>query len=221
MLSRVVAVLSILVWSFFVVPLSLYLADPPADWLLAVIFGAVVPVLLLRELNHAASRHERYPGAASDTKNRERKLLGVMRERGEPIPETVAARTLPTAEEADGMPEGPIEKTRTKERSRAPAYGLPGGDDAREFSAPSSIPSEARQDGRQTAQPLPEPLSGREREVMMLLAAGRSNRQIAAELFVAEGTVKAHTGGIYRKLGVKSRTQALAKAHSLGLLGRE
>jgi LuxR family transcriptional regulator, maltose regulon positive regulatory protein len=63
-----------------------------------------------------------------------------------------------------------------------------------------------------------EPLSNREREVLALVAAGRSNREIAQELFVAQSTVKTHTNNIYRKLDARSRTQALARARELNLI---
>jgi LuxR family maltose regulon positive regulatory protein len=53
---------------------------------------------------------------------------------------------------------------------------------------------------------------------LALIAAGRSNRRIADELFVVEDTVKTHIKSVYRKLGVHSRTQALARARELGLL---
>jgi LuxR family maltose regulon positive regulatory protein len=71
-----------------------------------------------------------------------------------------------------------------------------------------------------TAPPgLVEPLTEREREVLQLIAAGRSNREIAGELFVAEGTIKAHVHNIYGKLMVRSRTEAIAYAQQLHLLG--
>jgi LuxR family maltose regulon positive regulatory protein len=65
---------------------------------------------------------------------------------------------------------------------------------------------------------LVEPLSERELEVLRLIAAGRSNRDIARVLVLAPGTVKKHTSNLYGKLGVHSRTQALARARALGLL---
>ena len=67
-------------------------------------------------------------------------------------------------------------------------------------------------------QPLIEPLSERELQVLRLVAAGKSNQEIAAELVLAVGTVKAHTSNIYGKLGVRSRTQAVARARELNLL---
>jgi LuxR family transcriptional regulator, maltose regulon positive regulatory protein len=65
---------------------------------------------------------------------------------------------------------------------------------------------------------LVEPLTGRELAVLRLLAAGRSNADMAAELFVEQSTVKTHLIHLYSKLGVHSRTQALARARALGLL---
>lgn len=68
------------------------------------------------------------------------------------------------------------------------------------------------------AQPLFDPLSLREREVLRLMAAGRKNREIADELVVVTGTVKAHINMIYQKLGVTNRVQAITRARSLGIL---
>ncbi len=68
------------------------------------------------------------------------------------------------------------------------------------------------------AQPLEEPLSERELEVLRLVAAGLSNRDIAQELVLATGTVRKHINNIFGKLNVRSRTQAAAQARELGLL---
>ncbi|MEV6301985.1 response regulator transcription factor [Actinoplanes sp. NPDC051861] len=67
-------------------------------------------------------------------------------------------------------------------------------------------------------QPLVVPLSDRELEVLRLLASGSSNREIAAALFLAEGTVKNHVTNVLGKLGVRDRTQAALRARGLGLL---
>ena len=67
----------------------------------------------------------------------------------------------------------------------------------------------------------PEALTERETEVLKLLARGKSNRQIASELFVEEKTVKAHVSSILRKLGVQSRTQAALHAVRTGLVSTE
>ncbi len=63
-----------------------------------------------------------------------------------------------------------------------------------------------------------EPLSERELEVLHLLAAGSANREIAGRLFITVGTVKRHINNLFGKLGVHSRTQAVARARELGLL---
>jgi LuxR family maltose regulon positive regulatory protein len=63
-----------------------------------------------------------------------------------------------------------------------------------------------------------ESLTPREFDVLHLVSQGLSNKEIAEKLFIALNTVKRHTSSIYGKLGVKSRTQAAARARELGLL---
>ena len=60
-------------------------------------------------------------------------------------------------------------------------------------------------------------LSSREHEVLRLLAAGCSNRQIATELFISEPTVRTHVSSILRKIGCATRGEAAATAHAAGL----
>ena len=71
---------------------------------------------------------------------------------------------------------------------------------------------------RRRDEPLNEPLSGRELEVLRLLAQGRTNQQIAQTLLFSVHTVKAHVRRIIAKLGVSDRTQAAVRAMELGLL---
>ncbi|MGI5244357.1 response regulator [Dactylosporangium sp. CA-139066] len=66
-------------------------------------------------------------------------------------------------------------------------------------------------------QPLVVPLSDRELDVLRLVADGRTNREIAAELFLAEGTVKNHVTNVLAKLNARDRTQAALRARALGL----
>jgi LuxR family maltose regulon positive regulatory protein len=68
------------------------------------------------------------------------------------------------------------------------------------------------------AQLLIEPLSQRELEILHLIAQGLSNKQIGERLFLALDTVKGHNRIIFDKLQVQSRTEAVARAHELGLL---
>jgi LuxR family maltose regulon positive regulatory protein len=78
----------------------------------------------------------------------------------------------------------------------------------RQAVAPKAAPS----------QPLIEPLSERECEVLRLICAGKSNQEIADELFIALDTVKRHANNIYGKLSVKRRAQAILEARRLGLV---
>jgi LuxR family maltose regulon positive regulatory protein len=86
------------------------------------------------------------------------------------------------------------------------AFGAPAG---RDGSTPFSSPR---------VKPTREPVTGRELEVLRLLAAGESNKQIAEELVLVTGTVKTHLLNIYRKLDVHNRMQAVARARELNLL---
>jgi len=68
------------------------------------------------------------------------------------------------------------------------------------------------------SQPLIDPLTERELEILFLIATGETNRDIASKLYVGLSTVKKHINHIYSKLGVKSRTQAIARARDIGLI---
>ena len=65
-----------------------------------------------------------------------------------------------------------------------------------------------------------EPLSMRELEVLQVIAEGLSNQEVANRLYLSLHTVKVHARNIYAKLGVKNRTQAVAKGRSLGILSQ-
>jgi LuxR family maltose regulon positive regulatory protein len=67
-------------------------------------------------------------------------------------------------------------------------------------------------------QPLIDPLSQRELEVLRLVEQGLSNDQISKKLFLSVSTVKGHNLRIFNKLQAKSRTEAVARARELGLL---
>ena len=69
-----------------------------------------------------------------------------------------------------------------------------------------------------TAGTVENPLSQRELEVLQLIALGSSNLEIADRLFISLHTVKTHARRIHSKLGVERRTQAVAKAKTLGLM---
>ena len=65
---------------------------------------------------------------------------------------------------------------------------------------------------------IPDPLSKREQQILRLLAKGMTNREIANELFLAEGTVKNYVTTLLHKIGVRDRTQAALRGRELGLL---
>ncbi len=68
------------------------------------------------------------------------------------------------------------------------------------------------------AEPLIEPLTGREVEVLQLISQGLANKQIALELTISEHTVKFHLSSLYAKLGVSSRTEAVRAGMQRGLI---
>src|SRR5581483_8882556 len=82
----------------------------------------------------------------------------------------------------------------------------------------SSTSSTSSSSAPAPAQSLLDPLTERELEVLRLIAAGLSNRDIAARLVLALSTVKSYVNTIYGKLQVESRTQAVARARALNLL---
>jgi LuxR family transcriptional regulator, maltose regulon positive regulatory protein len=97
----------------------------------------------------------------------------------------------------------------------------------RRLDSPVSVPYIRRllvateRDAAQVVRPateLSEPLSERELEVLVLIAAGKSNPEIARELFIVLSTVKTHVQNIYRKLGARNRAQAVSRARELNLL---
>ena len=103
---------------------------------------------------------------------------------------------------------------------QAPARGVPLSCLARlvqAFDAKPAAPGPGR--GAASAVPgLVEPLTGRELEVLEMLAAGTPNQAIATELFVTLSTVKKHVSHILGKLGAANRTEAVARARELGLI---
>ncbi len=213
MLTRMLAVLGVGVWCFFILLVSVAfvidrgLADVGVVWLAVFGIGVVAPVLLLRQINRAIEAHEAARRARDDTREEEKELLQALEERGELTPATAAMRTSLTVDEASKMLEVLAHKGHLERRSEQDvvAYAL-------------CEPTRQALPGDGASLQLEDPLSEREREVLNLLASGKTNSEVAGDLFVSVGTVKSHTGNIYRKLGARNRAQALTRARKLGLL---
>ncbi len=197
----------------FLVPLTSF-------WWIVPVLGAVVPIALA-VLDRPGLTSKR----PDDRKTKERELLHALAQRGEITPATAAMRTSLTVDEASKMLEELAGKGHLKPQAEDGiiAYALRERD---RHETPGEVfaPSEAESESDGTppwsgeAQRLEDPLSERELEVLNLLASGRTNSEVARDLFVSVGTVKSHTGNIYRKLGAKNRAEALARAREFELL---
>jgi DNA-binding CsgD family transcriptional regulator len=189
-------------------------------WWLVLVCGTAVPIALttLDRTGLIARRPD-------DKKAKERELLRTLVERGELTPTVAAMRTSLTVDEASKMLEELARKGHLKPRAEdgVMAYAL-GERDRREIPTSVSAPSEEETESAGAkrrlgaAQQLDDPLSEREMEVLSLLSSGRTNSEVARDLFVSVGTVKSHTGNIYRKLGAKNRAEAIGRARQLELL---
>jgi DNA-binding CsgD family transcriptional regulator len=184
-------------------------------WWLALVCGMATPIAL-----SALNRSGPPPTRLDDKNVKERELLDALAERGELTPTSAVMRTSLTVDEASKMLEGMARKGHLELRVKDGiiAYALR---ERRELPDTPPIPSERESGGampRPGAQRLDDPLSERELEVLALLASGRTNAEIARDLFVAMGTVKSHAGNIYRKLDARNRAEALGRARELKLL---
>jgi LuxR family maltose regulon positive regulatory protein len=83
---------------------------------------------------------------------------------------------------------------------------------------PDFVPSPVAQPERRGIGDFVEPLNDREKQILRLIAAGLSDREIAEELYLSVNTIKWHNRQIYDKLGVSRRGQAVARAQELGIL---
>ena len=227
MLTRILAVLGVGVWCIFILLVSVVfvidrgLANVGIVWVAILGIGVVAPILLMRQINRAIAAHEESRRSFQGTKEKE--LLGALEERGMLTPTTAALRTSLTVDEASKMldtlaRDGHLE-LRMEEGVMAYALSEPGRQGLGKGTGSSSGAESGEAPGRFVAQEqLEDPLSERELEVLSILASGKTNSEAARDLFVSVGTVKSHTGNIYRKLGARNRAEALNRARELGLI---
>jgi DNA-binding CsgD family transcriptional regulator len=187
-------------------------------WWLVPVLGVAVPIALV-----LAGGRDRGRSRLEEKGAKEGELLRALAEQDELTPTAAAMQTSLTVDEAHKMLEDLARKGHLTPRAGDGVmyYGLAERNRA-------SLPSEAESltgaaDEEQdlpigaSARP-PEPLSERELEVLALLASGRTNAEIARDLFVALGTVKSHVNNIYRKLDASNRAEAVSKAREMRLL---
>jgi DNA-binding CsgD family transcriptional regulator len=230
----------LVVWGGLIGLLAVAASDLVSLWWLVLVFGLLVPAISALQIYWSANRRARPAIRPQDS---EGELLGALGEIGELTPTTAAMRTTLTVEEAAEMLEKLARKGHLQARTRGAVvlYGLwepdrrepdqgrvaptervadrgKGSVGALGNEAPPPAHPNDKDEARSSAPPLVEPLTEREKEVFELLASGRTNREIAADLFVTVGTIKAHTSNIYAKLQARNRAEALARARELGLL---
>lgn len=214
---------ALLAWGLIVLAFSAGgLADVTSLWWLVLLFGLAAPVALLA-VRYRVSRDD----AVGGTRRAEREVLAALREHAELTPTAAAMLTSLTAAEAAKTLEGlaPGGHLEAGAREGAISYALREGDRRSVSGArPEALvepPGEAPEDAASPSRPVEtpaDPLTERELAVLRLVAAGRTNRAVAEELFVAVGTVKAQVASVYRKLGVHSRAEAVSRAADQNLL---
>lgn len=180
-------------------------------WWIALVCGTATPIALAM-----LDRSGLTPEGPEGRKKRERELLRALADRGELTPTSAAMSTSLTVDEASKMLEELARKGHLEPRVEdgIVAYTLHERDRPE---ASGEVPAlmDANLGSYGAPRRLEDPLSVRELEVLGLLASGRTNSEIARDLFVSLGTVKSHTGNIYRKLGAKNRAEAVARFREL------
>jgi DNA-binding NarL/FixJ family response regulator len=206
--------IALFAWGLIVLAFSVGgIADVTRFWWLVLLFGTAAPVVLL-----VAVRGRSLSTGTVDVAGKGgRELLGALREHGELTPAAAATLTSLTAAGAAKLLERLAREGYLEARvmNGTVVYAM------RDRSTLSESSSEPRHREDPTAstpvEPLAESLSDRESAVLELLADGHTNREIAQQLYIAQGTVKAHVASVYRKLEVHSRAEAVSRARDLGL----
>jgi DNA-binding CsgD family transcriptional regulator len=210
-LMQALVVLGVAVWCISVMAIGVNLAESAWEWAWILGFGTAIPAFFLWQASRLLIPRERLPSASN---GKEKELLGALAERGELTPITAAMRTSLTADEAADMLEGLARKgyLQLRVEDGVQAYALRE-QDLQEL--PRTASAAPTSEGGGATQPPLVDLSEREVEVLALLASGRTNSEIARDLFVSAGTVKSHVNNIYRKLEVRNRAEAIARAREL------
>ena len=200
-------------YMFVLGTICLVLAPLTNFWWMVLVCGMAVPIApaMLRR--------------SDDRKLKEQELLHAIAERGYLTPTTAAMLTSLTVDEASKMLEELAIKGHLELQTEdgVVACALKERDRDKLPSGTSTLPETEHENGGAVHRPgalqrLDDPLSERELEVLNLLDSGKTNSEVAQDLFVARGTVKAHVGNIYRKLEAHNRAEALSRARGLGLL---
>ena len=191
----------------FLVPLTRF-------WWVVLLLGVAAPIAIA-VLSRGTARVER----PRFGRKPEEELLGALAESGVLTPAMAAMRTPLTVEEASKVLDGLAAEGHLELRTQdgAASYVLPGYEPSPASTALPESGGDRERPGMAPTGRLDEPLSERELEVLALLASGRTNAEIARDLFVALGTVKSHVNNIYRKLGAANRAEAAARARELDL----
>jgi DNA-binding CsgD family transcriptional regulator len=222
--------LALCVWGVMMLGVTGAIAGTTALWPLVPVVGIVLPLGLafVAAWHHKnqveALRGREIRSALVSDERAERELLGALLQGDGLTASAAAARTSLAVSQAAGV----LERIAGRGHLDVAAvdgdlvYALRDGgprEIAKEGGADGPPQEGERREPAPPVEPPVEPLSEREVEVARLLASGRTNREIAHELYVSHGTVKAHTANIYRKLGAHNRAEMIGKARSLGLLG--
>jgi DNA-binding CsgD family transcriptional regulator len=170
----------------------------------------------------ATARHPSSPAAARQNATAWDGVASAWEQLGEPYPQARALVDGARAALAAGEDRGRVARQLGQAASLANALAArPLHDEISSLAGRARIDiavgeTEGKTRGRDMALP---GLTGRELEVLRLVAAGRNNRDIAAELFISAKTASAHVSNILAKLGVHSRVEAAAIAHRAGVTG--
>jgi DNA-binding CsgD family transcriptional regulator/tetratricopeptide (TPR) repeat protein len=175
----------------------------------------------------ALARAEHVRTAQDDPTSSWTAAVAACREMNEPLALAYALLRLAEARASAGDREAAADSAREALHGAEAMGAAPLSEDIRALVRAARLPLASDEDADPTRGPAaPQPglaeqlgLTAREREVLALIADGRSNGQIATELFISRKTASVHVSSILSKLGVSSRAEAAALAHRQGLVG--